>query len=141
MVGIWALSLGMAAVIPRRGFRDILREFRWKRRLLLIFGNEMNDAVADQADRLDARQSEAEVRDLAVLTIVGGIVSDHGLDSLPPAVSLRNRFQVGEGEPFAAILVGKDGEEKLRREKPISADELFRLIDALPAAEAKGGKL
>ena len=46
-------------------------------------------------------------------------------------VLARQRFQIAP-EAFAAILVGKDGGEKLRVFAPVSMDRLNRTIDAMP---------
>ena len=45
-------------------------------------------------------------------------------------------YDVAVGE-FQAILVGKDGTEKLRSDAPLSADELFAVIDAMPMRQAE----
>jgi hypothetical protein len=45
--------------------------------------------------------------------------------------ALRGRFGV-TGNSFAAILVGKDGTEKLRHDAPVTAAKLFATIDAMP---------
>ena len=43
----------------------------------------------------------------------------------------RRRFKVSP-EGFTAILVGKDGEEKMRSQIPITAAKLFEAIDVMP---------
>ena len=40
---------------------------------------------------------------------------------------------------FAAVLVGKDGTVKLRVAEPISADELFAILDSMPMRAAQPG--
>lgn len=54
----------------------------------------------------------------------------------PSRRALRERFDVA-ADQFAVILISKDGVERLRRDEPVDANELFRLIDALPCDEAK----
>jgi hypothetical protein len=129
-----AASIALAAAMPPVATNaDVLGKFHWKRRIVLIFGNEMNKSVADQTDDLHANISEAENRDLTILTIVGGIVSDNAqAGGLPPADALRQRFRVGDQERFTVILLGKDGREKLRDNKPVPAGTLFALIDSMP---------
>lgn len=141
MMSLWALTLAMAlAPPPERGFDDLLRAFRWERRILLIFGKESSQAVLDQGDRIHARQADADARDLTVLTVVGGIVSNSGSgESLPPAGALRQQFRIDEQVPFTVILIGKDGEEKLRDNRPIAADDLFALIDSMPMRLRESG--
>lgn len=131
-----AASLLLAALVPpaaAASSSDILNKFLWKRRLVLIFGDTMNQSVAEQSDDLQAAMAEAEIRDLTILTIVGGIVSDNAeAGGLPPADALRRRFRVDNQAPFTVILIGKDGKEKLRDSKPVAAGTLFELIDSMP---------
>ena len=134
ILSVLATTLAMA-ILPARGGmgNDPLSDFRWKRRVLLIFGNDLNESVVEQGDRLDARQSEVNERQLTVLTVVNGIVADSGrYDSLPSAEALRAKFRVKEQTPFTVILVGKDGQEKLRDTAPVEANALFELIDSMP---------
>lgn len=44
---------------------------------------------------------------------------------------LRERFNVEKGD-YTFILVGKDGGEKLRKNKYVPISELFSLIDSMP---------
>ena len=37
---------------------------------------------------------------------------------------------------FSVVLIGKDGGEKLRRTTPLSPDELFAIVDAMPMRRA-----
>ena len=41
-------------------------------------------------------------------------------------------YHIGEAEEFAAVLIGRDGGQKLRSGSPISAEELFGKIDEMP---------
>lgn len=45
--------------------------------------------------------------------------------------TIRNRFHVMENE-FAVVLLGEDGEVKLRSSTPVSATRLNTLIDTMP---------
>jgi hypothetical protein len=47
------------------------------------------------------------------------------------ATEARNRYGVKPGS-FVVVLVGRDGGEKFRSEDPVSAQELFDRIDAMP---------
>lgn len=129
-----AASILVAASLPVTPVNgDILNKYIWKRRIVLIFGDTMNQSVANQADDLQTASADAESRDLTVLTVVGGIVSDSGQDGgLPPADALRRRFRIDDQAPFTVILVGKDGREKLRDSKPVASTKLFALIDSMP---------
>ena len=134
ILSVLATTLAMAILPARGGFgNDPLSEFRWKRRVLLIFGRDLNDSVVEQGDRLDEKRPEAHERQLTVLTVVNGIVSNSGRhESLPSAEALRAKFRVNDQTPFTVILVGKDGQEKLRDNAPVEASALFELIDSMP---------
>jgi hypothetical protein len=128
-----AASILLAASVPPAASSDVLNKFTWKRRIVLIFADTMNQSVAEQADVLQAARAETESRDLTVLTVVGNIVSDNAQEGgLPPADALRRRFRIDDQEPFTVILVGKDGREKLRDTKPVATAQLFDLIDSMP---------
>lgn len=45
------------------------------------------------------------------------------------------RFDAGAA--FSVALIGKDGGEKARRAQPISSEELFALVDAMPMRRAE----
>jgi hypothetical protein len=38
---------------------------------------------------------------------------------------------------FSVVLIGKDGGEKLRRATPLSPEELFAIVDAMPMRRAE----
>ncbi len=42
---------------------------------------------------------------------------------------VQTRFDV---KTFSVVLIGKDGGEKLRRTTPLSPEELFAIVDAMP---------
>ncbi|NYD89522.1 DUF4174 domain-containing protein [Sphingomonas melonis] len=67
------------------------------------------------------------------MTIVGDRVS--GADD--GAAALRKRYRLPAGG-FVAILIGKDGGEKLRSAKPILPEVLAGTIDAMPMRRAGG---
>jgi hypothetical protein len=50
-------------------------------------------------------------------------------DATPEGATLRRRFG---GTRFRAILVGKDGEEKISSDLPLDRDALLPTIDAMP---------
>lgn len=131
----WLVATAILAAVLPVGLDNgnLLGKLAGKHRLVLIFGDAMNEAIADQADRIHARQAEADDRDMMVLTVVGGIVSDGQImGGLPTANAMRRQFRIEEGAPFTVILVGKDGQEKLRDSQPVAADALFDLIDTMP---------
>jgi hypothetical protein len=49
-------------------------------------------------------------------------------------LAIKTRFNT---PAFSVVLIGKDGGEKLRRSTPLSPDELFALVDAMPMRRAE----
>jgi hypothetical protein len=121
-----------------------LGQHTWRDRPLLVFppGGKTADYLA-QARALAGARAGLEERQVVVYHIFadGGLAP--GGTPLPQAqaVALRQQFRVAAGE-FCAVLIGKDGGEKLRAPAPITADQLFAVIDAMPMrqAETKGRK-
>jgi hypothetical protein len=42
-----------------------------------------------------------------------------------------------DAKTFSVVLIGKDGGEKLRRTTPLSPEELFAIVDAMPMRRAE----
>lgn len=95
-----------------------LSQYRWKSRILLLFAPAADDP------RLAAQHAALadHAADLAERALV--IVDD-------PDPALRAAFQA-PAAGFTAVLLGLDGEEKLRTDEPIQAAALFATIDAMP---------
>nr|WP_277998645.1 DUF4174 domain-containing protein [Sphingomonas liriopis] len=107
---------------------------RWERRVLLLAAARDDDpGLAAQRKALAGWDKSARERDLAVVTVVGDQVS--GADDT--AAALRKRYRLPAGR-FVAILIGKDGGEKLRSAKPIAPGVLAETIDAMPMRRAGG---
>jgi hypothetical protein len=88
-------------------------------RPLYIFAPAADDArLAAQRDIIAARAAGFAERDVPVKEVVG-------------ASALRVRFGVPVDQ-FRVVLVGKDGGVKLSSLKPVSASQIFALIDAMP---------
>ncbi|MDF1728948.1 MAG: DUF4174 domain-containing protein [Sulfitobacter sp.] len=97
-----------------------LSEYRWKKRPVVVFADDVNDpAFVEQIELLRARPDELLVRDVVVL-----------IDTDPEArnpVRLRMRPR-----GFMLVLVGKDGDIKLRKPFPWDVREITRSIDKMP---------
>ena len=108
------LSLEM----PRR--TEALESYLWKNRLLLVFSpSSRNPLLLDQLEKLRAVRSGLVERDLLVLT-----------DTEPEqAGDLRDELVI---EGFEVLLIGKDGGVKARSQAPVTSEELFTTIDAMP---------
>jgi hypothetical protein len=117
---------------------DLLADLHHRARPFLIFAGAGDARVAEQFTALRQHAAESNDRQLHVI-----LLSDTPLphdDGSGPEISvataaeqlaLRKRFHVAPGT-FAVVLVGKDGGEKLRSDRPISWERLQSTIDAMP---------
>jgi hypothetical protein len=110
-----------------------LKSYQWKNRLLLIFApSPESEEYQVQLEHLSNEQELLE-RDFVLFHIFGqqgGFAGENRL-SEKDGVDLRETFEVDKAE-FAVVLLGKDGTEKQRWQKPVESSELFSLVDAMP---------
>lgn len=94
-----------------------LTDYKWKSRILLIFGNEKDGQLTERQQVVfNAQKSGLKERDLVVFVN-------------PESKSTKKlRNETG----FEVILIGKDGGVKKRKTELMSTDELFAIIDAMP---------
>ena len=115
-------ALAIAAAWPVRAAADPLARFRWHSRVVVALAPGRDDpALAAQRRLFAALGADGRERDLVLVAASG---------DTPEGADLRRRFGAGAG--FVAILIGKDGGEKLRSPAPLGRDALFPLIDAMP---------
>ncbi len=97
-----------------------LEDLLWVARPVVVFTDTPNDPrLAQQLEMLAEEEAEMEDRDVVILTDVG---TDMKSDL---RVALRPRG-------FTFVLIGKDGEVKYRKPRPVTARELERVIDKMP---------
>lgn len=102
---------------------DPLAGHRWTARVLVLAAPAVADArLTAQREALAAVRRGTAERDLVVIEAVG---------SGREATALRRRLGIADGA-FRAVLVGKDGGEKLSSAEPIPPQTLFATIDAMP---------
>ncbi len=107
-----------AATVPA-GASDLDR-YRWKSRVLVIAAEDGDPRAAAQARIAEA--SAMRERDLVVVRAIG---------DGRQAAALRRRLGL-PATGFRAVLVGKDGGQKLVAAEPIPAETLVATIDAMP---------
>lgn len=97
-----------------------LSSYRWTHRPIVVFANSPEDVnYTRQIKMLESGLNQLLVRDVVVLT-----------DTNPSEVSPLRELLRPRG--FALLLIGKDGQVKLRKPFPWSARELSRAIDKMP---------
>ncbi|WP_370313271.1 DUF4174 domain-containing protein [Sagittula sp.] len=100
--------------------REDLEAYRWSVRPVLVFAPGSDDVkYTEQIALLRAAEAGLAERDIVVLT-----------DTAPDEKGRLRAALAVDG--FEVLLVGKDGGVKLRQETPLSVDDLFATIDAMP---------
>ncbi|MGJ5181457.1 DUF4174 domain-containing protein [Bradyrhizobium oligotrophicum] len=120
-IRLGAIALLGAITLPTPSSASPLALYRWTHRILVVTGPD--DAAAQQQRRIfhaaKAGMSERQI-------ILREAVDDS-------ALSRELRSALGtDGRRFKVTLIGKDGHAALASETPISADDLFKRVDAMP---------
>ncbi len=106
-------------------------QMKWERRVLIVSAPAADDAsLTEQRRILAGWKTNAAARDLTIVEVVGDTVRG----ASDTAVALRRKYRLPV--TFTAILIGKDGGEKLRSAKPFPAAALEATIDAMPMRKA-----
>ena len=106
-------SLNITYVEPKTEIRNLI----WEKRPVLVFSNSHLDPNLRQQIKMFASDPNALLsRDVQVFVD----------DTSEPKSNLRKRFRP---KGFLIILIGKDGQIKLRKNTPWSAREITRVID------------
>ena len=115
------------------GQNDMLEQYQWKNRLILLFGSMSESSVEKQITELEKDPEGITDRDLLIFHINKEEVR-FILKSSNPSLSasqLRNRYNIDKNE-FRYILIGKDGGVKLNKKEYVPNKDLFSVIDAMP---------
>ena len=133
-----ALTLIVLATITALGSPSAaaaeLGDYRWTHRPLLLFAPTDNDPqLVETLSRIDASRCAFLERDMVI-----GIVLTEGQSTLAgqpvnPVESQRlsDRYAIGENA-FTALLIGKDGGEKLRVDEVPDLSTIYTVIDGMP---------
>ena len=117
-----ALPLAVASAAT-----DPLVQYRWNHRVIVALASSPSDPnLAAQRRIFEAMRTGAGERDLVLV---------EATDATPVGVALRHRF--GGGSGFLSVLIGKDGGAKASSEQPMSAQDVFATIDAMPMRRAE----
>lgn len=124
-------------LLPAAAAADVLSDARWQFRLVVV-----NAAAEDDPLRLGVR---AEVdwdaagwseRRMRLLEVVGDRVSCNGQTITDPAAQIRAALELAP-KSEAVLLIGLDGEVKLRQSHVATNEQLFGLVDAMPMRRAE----
>ena len=118
MIRTFLLSLAFATPALANG--DTLSQYLWTARPLVVFApSEQDPRFVQQMAWLEARRAEFDERDVVILTDTDPEAQSELRDALHP-------------RDFQIVLIGKDGQVKLRKPFPWDARELSRAIDKMP---------
>jgi hypothetical protein len=117
---------------PATAQADPLAEHLWVARPVIVFApSDQDPRFQRQMRELESRAEELAERDVVVITDTTPGISRS--DTTP----LRAKFRPHD---FNLLIVGKDGEVKLRRPGPVTAAQILRLIDRLPLRQQEIGR-
>lgn len=112
--------IALLAAGPLIAAEGPLAAYLWEARPVVVFADSPKDPrYQRQMEDFSRREPDIAARDVVLLTD-----TDPAADG-PLRQKLRPRG-------FMLVLIGKDGEIKLRRPHPMSVDALTRLIDRIP---------
>lgn len=106
-------SFGVAEEKP-----NDLSQHLWSERVLVLAAHDPDAPVMQtMMKRLEENAEGVKERNLVVYRV-------RNIDALARTWKL--------SAPFSLILIGKDGTEKVRSNKPVEVEMIFRTIDAMP---------
>jgi hypothetical protein len=132
IIAVMTTTIGaaIAAIASPVVAEEVLETYQWTNRPIIIFADSPRDPrFVEQMADFGQRTDDLEERDVVLLT-----------DTAPAAKGpLRQKLRP---RGFQLILIGKDGEIKLRTPHPIEVDALIRHIDRMPLRkrEMQGGQ-
>ena len=111
---------------------DDLSPFRSSKRLLVISAASLDNPLPDeQRQWIQKDVAGFRDRDMVLIELFGPDSSGRS--------ALRSRLGLEKGL-FTVLLIGKDGGEKLRSQKPVPMAEVFALIDSMPMRKQETGQ-
>lgn len=123
-----------AVLVPGSAVAAELSDYMWKKRPLLLFTPTDSDPRLNETlASIEASRCDFLDRDMVI-----GVVAAEGnstLDSQAIAADqsqrLATQYAVDE-DAFSAVLIGKDGGEKLRIDQVPDLKEIYAVIDGMP---------
>lgn len=123
---------------------ELFEDYLWQNRLVLVFSPR-----ADNGQLLRQREILAEaaegLKDREIVNWEFVYLDSVNVDGKQKVHLSTNPFYSEYDvayRDFTFILIGKDGEVKMRENKPVEAEKLFEIIDAMPMRqrEMRGSK-
>ena len=111
-----------------------LSDYRWERRPLLLFAPTDSDPrLVETLRRIDAGRCDFVDRDmvLGLVLAAGESTLDGRVMDAVESQRLTEQYAIGENT-FSALLIGKDGGEKLRVNEVPDLQSVYAVIDGMP---------
>lgn len=131
--------LAMFSSLPLASCADadverLMQEYWWQNRVLLVFSPDAGYAPYQQQNAmLDKHSAAWKERDLVIWRFVRNeSVSVDGEAKVNMGTPMFYEYFDVSPDSFTVLLIGKDGEEKLRQSDVVSKNALTELIDAMP---------
>ncbi len=128
------MLFGLRADAQTKSSGNILDQYKWKKRPLLLFApSAENAAYVRQKELIENERAALADRDMVVVELIGQdeVYLNGTRQKGFHGKELRSRFQVPQ-EAFSVILIGKDGTEKQRNKETVALEKIFGLIDQMP---------
>ncbi len=106
----------------------MFKSYLWEKRIIVVLGDD-EKIKSQQKIIFDEVIDELLDRDLIIFGL-GGDTPPYLEDEDVDLATLRDEFSLSSDVNIA--LIGKDGSVKGKWRDPVTDDELFRLIDAMP---------
>ena len=133
-LGLACLALVVPGAAVRLRAQDPTRTpaaYRGRNRVLLVFAASGRDpGYVAQRQLWEREQAGFADRDLVILPVFA---------TARRSTPLAGKYGVPPGR-FTVVLVGKDGHEAFRAERPVATGELYARIDAMPMRRAEMGR-
>ncbi len=115
------------------GHSQVLSSIQWKNRVLLLMSEDPNDPLVKQQISLFSEDSEEMKERKLVLLQVFPEFYFMGSDNAVRRASQEVYFDYKSAKKsFEMVLIGLDGDEKMRRTELMRPEELYTLIDSMP---------
>jgi len=129
IVLVTSTGLGQATAVAAE-----LSDYRWQHRPLLLFAPMDTDPrLVETLSRIEASRCDFLDRDMVI-----GVVVTEGISTLGGQVinadesrELADQYSI-DANAFSALLIGKDGGEKLRINEVPNLQEIYAVIDGMP---------
>lgn len=139
-LAVLILAVG-AALAPAAAAAAELDDYLWQRRPLLLFAPAESDPrLIETVRRIEASRCDFADRDMVLGVIVaeGTSTLDGQVVGTSQARRLFSAFGIG-ANTFSAVLIGKDGGEKLRINGVPDLPAIYAVIDGMPMRSAEMG--